>query len=154
MSVVPELVKDELIQLSCTASNKLALLETLSDDLIQKDYVRETFKNAIIEREEEFPTGLQLEGTAVAIPHTYAEHVKKPFIYIARMVSPVTFVQMGTDDVEVLASYVIVLGISDPQKQIGLLVELMELFGNLSFLMELGNADSIEEIKKLFTTIQ
>lgn len=35
---------------------------------------------------------------------------------------------MGTDDVLVNAEFILVLGISDPKQQTGLLVELMELF--------------------------
>ncbi|MGT2907709.1 PTS sugar transporter subunit IIA [Streptococcus dentiloxodontae] len=149
--MVAQLIKKDLIQLHQFADNQEELLSKLSEDLFAKAYVRETFQKALLLREEEFPTGLQLENTAVAIPHTYSEHVVEPFIYINKLEQPITFIQMGTDDQKVEVRFVLVLGITDPKNQTGLLVELMELFGNKNFIQKLLLSNSQEEIIALFT---
>ena len=133
---------------------KKKLLKGLAETLFSKGYVKDDFAKAILAREEEFPTGLQLEKTAVAIPHTYSEYVKKPFIYVVKLAKPVTFIQMGTSDVEVNVHFVIVLGISEPKNQTGLLVELMNVFGQEKFIEQLQNGQTEEEIYNLFATAE
>ncbi|EHI70355.1 PTS sugar transporter subunit IIA [Streptococcus ictaluri] len=106
--IIPRLVGTDLINLNVCAQSQSELLASLSDYLLKKDYVLESFEEAIILREKEYPTGLQLENIAVAIPHTYAQHVKKPFIFINRLAKPVSFIQMGTDDEKLDVKYVMV----------------------------------------------
>ena len=149
MKIMTQMMHLDLINLVETAPDRITLLRKLSQKLIQKGYVKDSFEAALLEREKEFPTGLQLENTAVAIPHTYAEHVLKPFIFFNKLATPISFVQMGTDDVLVNAEFILVLGISDPKQQTGLLVELMELFSDTVFLTNLKQAKSEEEIYHL-----
>ena len=82
MTIISQLVQKDLINLEGKGETKQELLKNLAETLFEKGYVNDGFAKAILEREEEFPTGLQLEKTAVAIPHTYSEYVKKPFIYV------------------------------------------------------------------------
>lgn len=150
--IISQLVREDLINLHVNVDDQSQLLEILSDDLYQKGYVLDSFREAIIKREREFPTGLQLEEIAVAIPHTYAQYIKVPFIYINQLESPISFIQMGTDEEEVQVSYVVVLGISKPQEQTGLLAELMEIFGNTDFINRMQMVNSEKDLYNLFKT--
>jgi len=152
MTIISQLVNKQLINLEGVGENQKDLLQQLSKTLFDKGFVTDGFATAIVEREEEFPTGLQLEKTAVAIPHTYSEYVKKPFIYVVKLANPVTFIQMGTSDVEVDVHFVVVLGISEPKNQTGLLVELMNVFQQEAFIEALQNGQTEEEIYNLFAT--
>lgn len=154
MTIISQLVQKELINLEGKGDTKEKLLKGLAETLFSKGYVKDDFAKAILAREEEFPTGLQLEKTAVAIPHTYSEYVNKPFIYVVKLAKPVTFIQMGTSDVEVNVHFVIVLGISEPKNQTGLLVELMNVFGQEKFIEQLQNGQTEEEIYNLFATAE
>ena len=151
MKIVFNLLREELIDLEDSSKSSSEFLEMISNRLGEKSYVKETFREAIVAREREFPTGLQLEGTAVAIPHTYVEHVIKPFISFSKILHPIPFIQMGTDDVTVNAEYVMVLGITDPKSQTGLLVELMELFSDPQFIDSLNHARTKQDVISLFT---
>ena len=51
-------------------SSKEEALTYLSDKLIEKGIVKESYKEAILNREKVFPTGLQFEKYGIAIPHT------------------------------------------------------------------------------------
>ncbi|MGT2933067.1 PTS sugar transporter subunit IIA [Streptococcus catagoni] len=148
--MIPRLVGKDLINLHVNAQNQSELLASLSEYLLEKDYVLESFKEAIVSREKEYPTGLQLENIAVAIPHTYAQHVKKPFIFINRLERPVSFIQMGTDDELLDVHYVMVLGISQPEEQTSLLSELMALFSDQSFIQALESTKDQMAVYQLF----
>ena len=138
MTIISQLVQKDLINLEGKGETKQELLKNLAETLFEKGYVNDGFAKAILEREEEFPTGLQLE--------------KKPFIYVVKLATPVTFIQMGTSDVEVDVHFVVVLGISEPKNQTGLLVELMNVFQQEAFIEALQNGQTEEEIYNLFAT--
>ena len=53
--------------------------------------VTDEFEVNVKKREDNFPTGIQLEDFAVAIPHTDAEYVKEEFIAVAVFKEPVKF---------------------------------------------------------------
>ncbi|MDN6251293.1 MAG: PTS sugar transporter subunit IIA, partial [Tetragenococcus koreensis] len=123
----------------------------VSNDLKEKDYVEQSFEEAIIEREKIYPTGLQLDNFTIAIPHTDVIHIKKPFVAIYRLTTEINFYQMGTDDVVVPVKDVLVLGINEPKKQVGLLSSLMQCFSKNEFIKQYKNtatADSIVELIK------
>ena len=66
---------ESIILLHVEAENRDEVLTTIGDNLVNKHLVRPSFVPAIIERENEFPTGLPTAGVSVAIPHTDVEHV-------------------------------------------------------------------------------
>lgn len=148
--MIEKLIYNDLISLNHRYRDQTNLLEVLSQYLLQKCYVKTEFSKAILQREKDYPTGLQLENMAVAIPHTYSEYVLKPFIYINKLKEPISFIQMGTEDEIVMARYVIVLGISNPKDQAGLLAELMTLFSNPKIVQQLEMAQTKEALKNIF----
>ena len=95
---------DSLIKLSLEAEDKNSVLEEIALLLKDGGYVKESFSNAIKEREVNYPTGLQLEHIGVAIPHTDAEFVNEQSMAIAILKNPVNFTFMGSEDVQVPAA--------------------------------------------------
>jgi len=144
-----ELFKPELMALNMQAADQIDFFSQVSDRLLEQNVVKETFKAAISERENNYPTGLQLENFTVAIPHTDVVHVKEAFVAVNRLSNPIDFYQMGTDDVVVPVKDILVLGIKDPKKQVGLLAELMGAFADPSFVEKYEKATTIEEITAL-----
>ena len=66
--------------------------------LTKAGYAKDTYVEALIAREKEYPTALDVEGYGVAIPHTPVDHVLGTVIPVAILKEPVEFVQMGSDD--------------------------------------------------------
>ena len=138
MSSLAGLLQEALVDWDCHATTVADFFKQKAQVLSTLGYVHASFEAAISQREQEYPTGLQLEHIAIAIPHTYVEHVQRPFVYVNRLVDQtLSFIQMGTDDVEVLPQYVLILGIKDPKGQVALLAELMELFADETFVQRL-----------------
>ena len=93
-----EELNQALIVTGMEASDYKDVMKNLGSVVIKEGYAKESYVDALIAREEEYPTGLDVDGMGVAIPHTSVEHVKKAGIAIAALKQPVTFTQMGTDD--------------------------------------------------------
>src|SRR5699024_1354796 len=71
------------------------VLRSMGNNLHSQDLVKESFTQAIIDREAEFATGLPTSGVSVAIPHTDVEHVNRKTISVATLKDPVDFGIMG-----------------------------------------------------------
>lgn len=150
MSVLSDLAYKELININSQSRSVEEFFRITSKELLELGFVKETFFNAINEREKVFPTGLQLEHIAVAIPHTDIEHIIKPFVYINKLNKyQLEFIQMGTDDVIIKPEYIFILGIKDPKGQVELLSTLIEFFNNKDFVTKLKNSKTESEVYNL-----
>lgn len=144
------LVYSNLVNIENKSTSLIDFFESASRELVEENFVEESFFEAILSREQIYPTGLVLENINIAIPHTDVDHIKKPFIYINKMEDDIEFIQMGSDDKTVIPEYVIILGIKEPKKQVTLLSTLIELFNNSNFLDELQNCNNNDNLIKLF----
>ena len=75
--MLKDYVKEELVFLNLTISDRAELFKKLSTFFLDKGYVNEGFYDFIVEREENYPTGLDLETHTVAIPHGNPEFIKQ-----------------------------------------------------------------------------
>lgn len=141
-----DLFKEELVDLDLYVSDQKEFFETRFLNLLKKGYVKESFKDAIIEREANYPTGLPLEKITIAIPHTDTEHIEKPFVYINRLKEEINFNQMGNEEEVIQVKDVWVLGIKDGSKQVDLLSFIMEIFNDKEFINEYRNVKDAGEL--------
>lgn len=152
MGVVASLIQSELIDLACEETDQALFFAHQAAKLQDLGYVADSFGQALADREAEFPTGLALEHVTVAIPHTYVEHVKRPFIAFYRLAEPVIpFIQMGTDDLLVYPRYIMILGIKEAKAQVDLLAELMALLSQEDLVAKLEAAQSPEAIIEILS---
>lgn len=147
------LLNKELILLDVVANDKIELLTKLSSLLKEKGYVKNSYQNAVIEREKIFPTGLITEGGGVAIPHTDAEHVEKSTIVFAKLKKPVIFKEMGNNENDVNVEIVFMLAISNPSEQVPTLSKLMSILTNKLILTKIKDSANTSEIIDILTNV-
>ena len=75
------------------------VLTHIGNEMLAKGVVHDTWPQALIAREAEFPTGIMLEQHAIAIPHCEAIHAKSSAIYLLRPTNKVHFQQADDDNV-------------------------------------------------------
>lgn len=121
------MTNEDITYLDCYYKDSKELLEDISEKLILKGYVKETFKEAIIKREEIYPTGIKTQNFCLAIPHTDAEHILKPGIAFVRLKDSCKFKEMCTNE-ELDVNMAFVLLVNQKEKQVELLTRLMDLF--------------------------
>lgn len=134
----------EFILFDLEADNKEELLNQLAGKLYNAGYVKDTYADAVLERENVFPTGLPTAGVKVAIPHTYAIHVNKPIIVVASLKKPVAFKEMGNGINDVMAELVFMLAVTDPKNEVTLLQKLMNIFTKENVLLELKASSDVD----------
>lgn len=117
----------------------------------QLDLVEQTWLDAVVDREKEFPTGLPTP-IPVAIPHTDSKYVKASGIGYFRLAQPVTFGEMGSTDSTVEVSIIIPLLITDPKAQVDLLMSVVTAVQDIEFMKKLMDSDDPKEIERLLNS--
>lgn len=153
MSDIKGLFNEELIVLNLEAKDDKDAIRQLANRLFKAGYVKESFIEAIIEREANYPTGLSSGDMGVAIPHTDSIHVNKAALAIGILKKPVKFQMMGMSEKSVYVSLVFMMAIDDPNKHLEMLKTLMNIFQQHDLLAKLKNARKLEEVANIFDNV-
>jgi galactitol PTS system EIIA component len=136
---------------SVRSSRDEVLLE-LSDIAINAGYAKPGYAQAIIERENQYPTGLHIPDIEVAIPHADTEWSIKPSLTIAILDQPVTFGSMDGTGGDVMAKLVFMLTIEEPKDHIDFLRAFSGVIGQPDILMDFARTANpscmFEKIRK------
>ena len=143
----------DLVVLEMEAETSSEIIKTLGALLLSKGYVKESYVQAVLEREGNLPTGLEIGDFSVAIPHTDSGHVNQSNIAIATLKKPAIFHSMVDPEEKLNVQLVFLLAVKDPNLQIEMLKNLMSLFQNKELLIKLKNARSKEEASMLLSCL-
>lgn len=134
------------ISLSGESDNKI--LGQMADEMYKEGYVTELYHDAVIKREEDYPTGLPTGIINVAIPHTEAEYVKEAAICLGILDKAVTFKVMGTEEETVEVSLIFMLAIKHKEDHLGVLQRLVTICQTQDILSKLltGDVEVVNEV--------
>lgn len=123
------------------------VLEHIHQKHLADGIVRETYLQALREREADYPTGILLDGYAVAIPHCDSQHAVSPAIYIIRLPQEIEVNQADGD--ENCICLVVNLVVTQPADQLQLLKALFNHLQLADFYHQMLELPA-EEAKALF----
>lgn len=141
---------ERIIVLRQDAADREAALRRLAGEFLGKGLVAETFPQAVLDREQRYPTGLGLGELGVAIPHTDPEHVLRPQLGFMSLATPVRFRQMGDESATADVSLIIMLALHESEDQLPMLQQLMGLFQDRSSLDSLVAATAADQVVEVF----
>ena len=136
----------ELILRDVDAKDYEDAIRQVGAKFLAEGFVRDTYIDAVVAREHDFPTGLQLADIAVAMPHTDPSHVIKPGVCIAQLKRPVTFAHMGEPDVKVEAEMLFMMAIQNPDEQVETLQKVLGVFQQPAVVAAFRDAKSDEAL--------
>lgn len=148
-----EYFKKELVFYDLSVADKGEFFTILSQKACSLGKVTDEFEVNVKKREDNFPTGIQLEDFAVAIPHTDAEYVKEEFIAVAVFKEPVKFSSMEDASAILDVRAAFMLGLNQPHSQLEVLTELMGIFQNKETMVKIINSSSKEELENIIFNI-
>jgi PTS system galactitol-specific IIA component len=137
----------EAIVLGIDAETREEVIRLLAGRLERLGYVRSTYADAVLARENKMPTGLPIGREAnIAVPHTDPEHVIKAGVALATLARPVFFANMEDPDDEVPVGLVFMLAINDKDRQIDMLQQIMEIIQSPEAIDALAGARTADEV--------
>ena len=135
------------------ATDKFDALQQMSGVLVEKGWVKESYVEAIQEREKVFPTGLPMETIGIAIPHTDCIHVNTKCIMVGILEKPVEFVVMATDDDVCEVEVMFMLGIMKPHDQLEMLSMLIDTCQNAETISTIKAGTDMEKITEIMDAL-
>ncbi|HHY87740.1 MAG TPA: PTS sugar transporter subunit IIA [Chloroflexi bacterium] len=142
-------LEENNILLRYRAADREDIIRKLGALLYEHGYVRDTFVQAVLDREKVFPTGLQARVAGFAIPHTDTGHVIKPALAIATLAEPVEFQAMGTEADTISVEIVMMLAVNNPKAVVTVLRSVVSLVENDQALRGILQASQPGEVKRI-----
>lgn len=138
-----------LMTANLCAENSEGVIRQLGALLVTQGKVTKEYIQAVIEREQKFPTGLPTPEIKVAIPHTGTAFVKQSAIAVATLQQPVPFYLMGESEKQVGVQVVFLLAIHEKTGQVEALQSLIQLLQDNDLLRSAAAAASDEALYQL-----
>ena len=114
--------------------------------MAENGYVGLDYADAVIERENKYPTGLPTEGVVTAIPHASCGTVHITGMALAVLAHPVGFYNMADSSELLQPEIVCVIANTDANQQLSTLRHLMTCFSEEELLLKIKAAQTAEEI--------
>ncbi|WP_045849889.1 PTS sugar transporter subunit IIA [Domibacillus enclensis] len=146
------LLDKELIVLQSNAQHYSDVFKELGQTMIDKGYANANYIEGLLEREANFPTGIQVETAGIALPHTDASFVKKSKIGLLVLENPVQFGMMGGDGEKVQVNIVFLLGCSEGNQHLLALQKVIELIQDADFVEKILSLESKNEAYELLSS--
>ena len=108
--------------------------------------MKEGFYDFIVEREENFPTGLEMDKRNVAIPHGDPKFINEAFISVITLSKPIKMAKMDDPDTEIDVDLFFVLGLDDGGQHLEILRSVMGLFQQEAFINRIMAATSSQTV--------
>lgn len=150
MSVLDE----NLIILDLDVNTAEECIQEAGEVLLKNGYVNEGYVEAVIAREKQYPTGLQGNKIAIAIPHTEVEFVNKPAVGVIVPKQPIKFCAMGTKDEYLDCELIFPLVVKNPHMQVEMLKRMMKVMQDSDLLEKVKNSKSKEEVIQLLSILE
>ena len=143
---IKDILKTECILVDIDTTSKEATLKLMAEKLHSLGYVKESYIQAIQDREINYPSGLPMEDIKIAIPHTDAAHVNQSVICFARLKDNIEFSVMGDPDQKIPVRLISMFALKEKKKIGDLLETLITTYQDNEVLQALLDADDESEI--------
>lgn len=137
----------ELILSNYEAADRFQVIRELGRSALQHGYVEKPFMPTILEREESYPTGLEI-SLPIALPHV-GESCNRSFLSMAVLKKPVGFYSMDGSGKELKVEIVFLFGITNPQDQVKVLKKFMQVFRDRDSLQILKDAAGPRQVLEI-----
>ena len=89
------LLRKDLIRVNADYASREEALRSFAEVYVKAGVVKDTYPQAILDREKVYPTGLPAIAFDIAIPHCDSQYVNEPAIGVCTLAHPLEFNQMG-----------------------------------------------------------
>lgn len=129
-------------------ANYVEAIRTCAELLQQQGYVKDTFGDACLAREQKFPTGVPVPR-GLAIPHADSIHVLKSCLCLLKLSKSVKFNRIDDPNATVDVSFVVCIAIAQGSNHNAVLAQLIQAFQDENFVNGLSQSSS-KETQRLF----
>ncbi len=141
----------ELVLLQHAGVDRNALFHEVNERLFARGCVEPSYLNALIAREENNPTAMQLEKIGVAIPHVDVEHVTQEKLVVVTCPEGIEFKQAEDPDDTMKVHIIFFLLLKEKDAHIEFLMKLIGLFRQTEKMDFILSSKSTSDVMELLT---
>lgn len=150
MKVISELLNKELIFFE-NAESREEILRKIGRKLLENGLVKEGFIESIVEREEKYPTGIDLSVVGenlpnVAIPHSEPEYSNCKKLVVVKLEKDIKFKNLIDPSKELKVKYLFFILNNEKSTQTNILSHLMSFFTQENKMKGLENLKTKDEV--------
>lgn len=139
----------ELIHLHQAPQDRKTLFSFITDQLLAKGIVEESYREALLLREQNHPTAMQLETMGVAIPHVDVEHVRHERLVVVTCPQGIEFNQAEDPDLTMKVHVIFFLLLKEKDEHLEFLMKLISLFQKTAEMNALLATTSVDEVVQM-----
>jgi len=139
----------QLIHLHQVPQDRDALFSKITDQLLAKGIVEESYREALVQREQHHPTAMQLEAMGVAIPHVDVEHVREERLVVVTCPEGIEFNQAEDPDLTMKVNVIFFLLLKEKDAHLEFLMKLISLFQKTAEMDRLLSTTSVQEVMQI-----
>ena len=139
----------ELIHLHQEPQDRTTLFSFITDQLLAKGIVEESYREALLLREQNHPTAMQLETMGVAIPHVDVEHVRHERLVVVTCPQGIEFNQAEDPDLTMKVHVIFFLLLKEKDAHLEFLMKLISLFQKTAEMNALLATTSVDEVVQM-----
>lgn len=117
--------------------------------LTEQGYAKDTYAQAIVDREANFPTALDMSGLNVAIPHCDVTNVNKAAFCMAVLKHPVDWHKMDEPDETCKVSVVVMLALTEAHAHLEMLQKVIAFVQDQELVAKVIASDTPEQAFEL-----
>ena len=121
----------------------------LAEILYNVGYVRDTYVQAILDREAVYPTALEVGALNIAIPHCDVEHVKEGALCVGVLKHPVPWRRMDAPDCDAPVSFVVMLALNEAHAHLEMLQKVIGIAQDSELMERVVAASNKDEVYEL-----
>lgn len=142
------LLKEELVRVGLDAHDGEEALRKVAQGFVDAGYAKDSYPQAIVDREAVFPTALPAVAFDIAIPHCDPAHINEPAVSIVTLREPVELKMMGDPDTTLRPRVLFMLAL-EAHGQVEMLQRLMEVIQDQLLLEAIGACANAHELYAL-----
>jgi len=139
----------ELIHLHQAPQDRNTLFSKITEQLLAKGIVEESYREALVLRELNHPTAMQLETMGVAIPHVDVEHVREERLVVVTCPEGIEFNQAEDPDLTMKVNIIFFLLLKEKDAHLEFLMKLISLFQKTAEMNNLLSTTSVEDVMQI-----
>lgn len=121
----------------------------LANRLVKLGYAKDSYPQAIAEREIVYPTGLDVGGINAAMPHCDISNVNRAAICVGVLKNPVEWRRMDDQDATCKVSFVIMLALKEAHAHLDMLQKVVAFIQDQGLMTKIVAAANTNEVYQL-----
>lgn len=141
-----EELDERLIFFNRTESSWEGLLKMVGEAFVESGAAKSGYPQALVDREKDFPTGLDAGVFGIAIPHTESSWVCRNTLGILVLKEAVGFIKMGTEKETIPVMLIFILAVKPGSDHIKRLKRIMAILQDQMLLKRISGSKNKKEI--------